>query len=234
MPDAPPQDLDLTRAPDDEFSPDKLRATLERFYMTVVITFASFVKHCARLRSWKEPQRTGIFCAVYCIAWLRDSLIATFLGVLLALILSPEFRKILFPPAPIALVDKSTGGIQKPQAGVLGSHDSITGAPENFKGEAVEHEASNLVASVASVAVGSAIGKNDEAIPDGVTMEEKVPDPMDVVSNGADAQNAAKGEVLTDASDKTRQPMKKSVMDAANLVMGIINDVSDTHEKLGK
>lgn len=47
----------------------------------------------------------------------------------------------MFPPAPIALVDKDTGGVQKPKAGVLGSHDSVTGAPQNFKGEAAEQEA---------------------------------------------------------------------------------------------
>ena len=192
------------------------------------------MKHLARLRSWKEPQRTGLFCAIYCIAWLRDSLIATLLSILLGLILSPASRAALFPPAPLALVDKSTGGIQKPKAGVLGSHDSITGAPENFKGEAVENEASNLVAGVASVAVGSAIGKNEEAIPEDVTMEEKIPDPTDVVLNGADAQSAANGELPTDASDKTRRPMKQSVVDAAVLFMDVINDISDTHEKFAK
>lgn len=64
VPDAPLQNLDLTRADDDEFSPDKLRATIERFYTSVVVTLASFVKHVARLRSWKEPRRTTIFCLV--------------------------------------------------------------------------------------------------------------------------------------------------------------------------
>ena len=64
VPDPPLQNLDLTRADDDEFSPDKLRATLERFYTTVVVTLTSVVKHVARLRSWKEPRRTAFFCAV--------------------------------------------------------------------------------------------------------------------------------------------------------------------------
>lgn len=64
VPDAPLQNLDLIRADDDEFSPDKLRATIERFYTSVVVTLASFVKHVARLRSWKEPRRTAIFCLV--------------------------------------------------------------------------------------------------------------------------------------------------------------------------
>ncbi|KAJ6166862.1 hypothetical protein N7470_002309 [Penicillium chermesinum] len=212
LPEAPPQDLDLIRAAEEEFSPDKLRSTLERFYMTVVISLANFVKHCARLRSWKEPQRTGLFCAVYCIAWLRDGLIPTFFALLLALILSPACRKALFPLLPLLC---------------------ITGAPENFKGEAVENEASNLVAGVASVAVGSAIGKDEQAKPDDDTLEEKVPDLTAIVDRGADAQNAANGESPTDSADKTRQPMKKSVMETANWLMNIINDISDTHEKFG-
>src|ERR1700741_3399915 len=37
VPYTPLDKLDLNRAEDEEFSPDKLRATLERFYMTVVV-----------------------------------------------------------------------------------------------------------------------------------------------------------------------------------------------------
>ncbi|KAJ5918828.1 hypothetical protein N7454_009972 [Penicillium verhagenii] len=232
-PNAPLQKLDLTRSCDDEFSPDKLRTTLERFYTTVVISLTCFIKQIARLRSWKEAQRTSIFCAVYSVAWLLDLLIPAAFAALLALIVYPPCRPILFPPAPIALVDKSTGGIQKPKAGVLGSHDSITGAPENFKGEAAEQEASNLVSSVATVAVGSAVGKNDQAVPEDAPLEDAVPDAMDVVASSADAQSAAAGAIPADSHDKTRQPMKESVMDAANMAMQVINDITDTYEKMG-
>lgn len=131
-------------------------------------------------------------------------------------------------------MDKSTGGIQKPQAGVLGSEDSITGAPERFKGEAAEQEASNLVASVASVAVGSAAGKHDQGVPEGAPLEGTVPDVMDVVANTADAQRAASGRVPSESHDKTRQPMRESVMQAANMGMQLINDATDTFEKLSK
>lgn len=141
----------------------------------------------------------------------------------------------MFPPAPIALVDKQTGGVQKPKAGVLGSHDSITGAPEKYKGEAAEQEASNLVSSVASVAVGSAVGKHDQGVPDeDAVMEKNVPDAMDIVSNSADAQSAAHGNVPAESHDKTREPVKDSVMNAANTSMEVINDITDTYEKFGK
>ncbi|KAJ5692847.1 hypothetical protein N7462_002270 [Penicillium macrosclerotiorum] len=233
VPEAPMQRLDLTRAVEDEFSPDKLRATLERFYTTVVVSLTSFVKHIARLRSWKESRRTAIFCVVYFLAWILDLLIPAFFAVLIGLVIYPPLRPMMFPPAPIALIDKDTGGIQKPQAGVLGSHDSVTGAPENFKGEAAEREASNLVASVASVAVGSAVGKHDQGVPTEAPLEETVPDPMDIVSDTADAQSKAHGLTPSDSHDKTRQPMKQNVLDIANLSMQVISDVTDTYEKLG-
>lgn len=140
----------------------------------------------------------------------------------------------MFPPAPIALVDQEKGGVQKPKAGVLGSHDSITGAPQNFKGEAAEQEASNLIAGVASVAVGSAAGKHDQGIPDDAPLENSVPDATDMVSHSADARSKAHGHVPSDHHDKTRQPMKESVMDGANTLMQIIADVTDVFEKFEK
>lgn len=156
------------------------------------------------------------------------------LATLLALVVYPPCRPLMFPPAPIALVDKDTGGIQKPKAGILGSHDSITGAPEKHKGMAAEQEASNLVASVASVAVGSAVGKHDQDVPDDAPLEDDLPDAMEIVANTADAQSAAHGKVPADSHDKTRQPMRQSVMDAANLAMQVVNDITDTYEKMGK
>lgn len=59
-----PGGLDLNIADEDEFSPDKLRATVERLYMTVIVGLIGFGKHIARLRSWREPRRTAGFCAV--------------------------------------------------------------------------------------------------------------------------------------------------------------------------
>ena len=59
-----PGNLDLNVADEDEFSPDKLRATAERLYMTVGISMIAFAKHIVRLRSWNETRRTGSFCAV--------------------------------------------------------------------------------------------------------------------------------------------------------------------------
>lgn len=68
----PPGGLDLYIAEEDEFSPDKLRSTIERFYMTVFIGLAGFVKHIARLRSWNERTRTTWFCCVHLVPHLTN------------------------------------------------------------------------------------------------------------------------------------------------------------------
>jgi hypothetical protein len=60
----PPGNLDLNVADDEEFSPDKLRANLERLYMTVGLGLMGFGKQTVRLRSWRETRRTSCFCAV--------------------------------------------------------------------------------------------------------------------------------------------------------------------------
>ncbi|RAK98293.1 DUF3292 domain-containing protein [Aspergillus ibericus CBS 121593] len=233
VPDPPLQRLDLNRAEDEQFSPDKLRATLERFYTTIVVSLTAFVKHIARIRSWREQQRTSAFCVVYFVAWALDLLAPTFFSLLIVLVVSPESRSFLFPPAPIALVDKDTGGVQKPKAGVLGSHDSVTGAPENMKGEAAEQEASNLITSVASVAVGSVAGKHDQGTPEDAPIESSVPDAMEIATNAADAQTAAHGEATDETHDKTRQPMRDTVYNAANRSMRVLSDIIDTYERLG-
>lgn len=59
-----PGNLDLNIADEEEFSPDKLRANLERLYTTVIIGLMGFGKHIVRLRSWRETRRTSAFCAV--------------------------------------------------------------------------------------------------------------------------------------------------------------------------
>lgn len=154
--------------------------------------------------------------------------------MLIILIIFPQTRTLLFPPAPIALINTSTGGVQKPKAGVLGSHDSVTGAPEKNKGEAAEQEASNLISSVATVAVGSAAGKHEQGAPEDAPMEDQVPDAMEIVSKSADAQAAAGGGVPADSHDKTRAPMKRGVLEGADQAMRVLADVIDTWERFGK
>jgi len=235
FPRAPPGNLDLHIADEEEFSPDKLRANLERLYMTVGIGLLAFVKHIVRLRSWREKRRTSAFAAAYVVAWFFDLLAPLFFAVIIALIAVPRSRKLLFPPAPIALVSAKTGGLQKPKAGVLGSTDSATGAPENYKGEAVEAEAAHFVNSIASVAMSSVSGKHPQ---DPASEEEaggkndRVPDPTALAVSASKARAKSQGDTATHA-DKAKVPMQTAMWNSMRPVMHGLADVADTWERFG-
>lgn len=233
---APPGGLDLNIADDEEFSPDKMRANVERLYMTVGVGMLAAVKHVARLRSWRETQRTGCFAAAYFIAWLFDLITPLLSIVILALIGFPKSREFLFPPAPVSLVDSKTGGVQKPRAGVLGSHDSATGAPENHKGEAVEQEASNFVSGIASVALSSAAGKHPQGDPDSDknAATDAAPDPTALAASTADARDKGSGGKSGAKHDKTKVPMETAMWSKMRPIMHIIGSIADTWERLAK
>lgn len=234
-----PGNLDLNIADEEEFSPDKLRANLERLYMTVGIGMMAFVKHIVRLRSWRESKRTAAFCAAYSLAWLLDMIIPLLSLTMIVLIVYPPSRDLLFPPAPIALVSTNTGGVQKPKAGVLGSTDSATGAPENHKGEAVEAEASNFVNSIASVALSSASGKHPQNDPPSVDGEkgdapnERVPDPTAMAVSASNARVSASGGTVAATHDKTKVPMETAMWNKMRPLMHGLADVADTWERFG-
>lgn len=234
LPEAPPGGLDLQVAAEDDFSPDKLRANIERLYMTVIIGLMGFGKHIARLRSWREPRRTAGFGAVYLVAWLFNLLVPTFLALAIVLIAVPESRDMLFPPAPLALVNPKTGGVQKPKAGVLGSHDSATGAPEKHQGEAVEQEASNLVSGIATVAISSAVGKHDQENPEDSSLDKNAPDPTNIAGAAADSKTSATsaGGISEEQHDKTKQPMEEAIWAKMRPTMHALGDVADNWERM--
>ena len=131
----------------------------------------------------------------YFIAWIFNFIVPLAFSTVIVLIAYPPSRSYLFPPAPLALIDSKTGGIQSPKAGVLGSHDSITGAPEKHQGEAVEQEAHNFVSGIGSIALSSATGKHEPGEKDSDPLSKSVPDPSDIAVAGADAKSSASGGV---------------------------------------
>lgn len=228
--------LDLNIADEEEFSPDKLRASIERFYMTVVVGMVGFWKHIARLRSWRERERTMGFAAVYTVAWAIDFLVPVIVAFLMILIVHPPARDYCFPAAPIALIDSKTGGIKKPTAGVLGSDNSLTGAPEKHQGEAVEQEASNFVNGFTSIAISSAAGKHPQGDPHGdedgaSSLEDRAPDPTNISLGAADAKNRSAGGQPNAKHDKTKEPMSAAMWSKTRPVMHGIADISDGWER---
>jgi Protein of unknown function (DUF3292) len=145
------------------------------------------------------------------------------------LVLVPQARTLLFPPTPIALIDSKTGALQSPRAGVLGSHDTVTGAPENHKGEAVEKEASNFVAGIGTIALSSAAGKHQD---DEGEADAKAPDPTAMASATVDAKTSAEGGAVTKKYDKTKQPMEDAMWSKMRPVMHTIGDIADGWERI--
>ncbi|KAK0564184.1 hypothetical protein OC844_001827 [Tilletia horrida] len=153
--------LDCNIADEHEFSPDRLRATLERLYTSVVLPLAALFKHLARLRSWHEARRSALFAVGYALAWALDKTLLAILLLCMLLIVSPRSRRILFPPAPLAAISATSGKPKVPEAQHLGSTQSLTGAAETYKGQAAEREAANFVNSLSSLAVSTAIGSEE-------------------------------------------------------------------------
>lgn len=236
LPEPPIGGLDLNIADEEEFSPDKLRANIERLYMTVIVGLMAFGKHIARLRSWRERNRTIAFMVVYFAAWAVDLVVPTLIAFVMVLIVYPPARSYCFPPAPLALISHKTGGIQKPQAGVLGSDDSLTGAPEKHKGEAVEQEASNFVNSFTSIALSSAAGKHPQGDPhdEGDSkLESNAPDPTDIAMGASEAKEKTAGEEPNAVHDKTKEPMADAMWSKTRPVMHALADIADGWERFG-
>ncbi|KAJ6786958.1 hypothetical protein PWT90_04595 [Aphanocladium album] len=229
--DEPPlANLDMNIADEDEFSPDKLRAQLERAYISVILKIMSTWNHMARLQSWKEGRRTSVFLAIYATSWLLDALIPVFVLSLMALILIPELRDVAFPPAPVALIDSKTGGHQTPPAGVLGTTDTATGAPEAVRGEGAEQEAHSFVNSIGSLAFSTTVGDptRDETVDK--TEDSRAGQLAQAVSDAK--SNATKGDAEI-AHGKTKVPVSAAVWEKARPVMHGLADVVDTWERFG-
>ena len=208
------------------------------------------VKHIARLRSWRENRRTAAFCIVseanlsyihyshiqaYYAAWAADLLIPLLSIVLIASVISPSARKALFPPAPLAIVDYKTGGVTKPLAGVLGSTNSATGAPENQKGEAVENEASNFVTSFGAIGMNIATGKDPKVEEEtkGGSTSVSIPESNSLATTMAVAKDKASG-VDRPSQDKTKVPMETTMWAGIEPLMAAVIAITDTWERFAK
>lgn len=157
---------------------------------------------------------------------------------LIVLIVHPPSRPFLFPPAPIALIDSKTGGIKKPAAGVLGSDNSLTGAPEKHQGEAVEQEASNFVSGIGHIALASAVGKHPQGDPHqdddhASSLESATPDPTNIAVVASDAQNKVAGDTPATSHDKTKKPMSDAMWSKTRPIMHALADIADGWERFG-
>lgn len=183
------------------------------------------------------------------MAWFYNALLPCFLSTLVVLIIEPKSRKLLFPPAPLAMISARTGNLQKPKAGTLGSDDSLSGAQEKHQGEAVEQEARHFVSGFATIAVSTAAGRgpgddgNGNAVgggeaaaqgmdPQTSTVDSSVPDPVGVVVGGVEAKDLASGDASM--KDAAKKPVNDAMWNKARPFMQILNDLSDGWERWSK
>lgn len=89
--------------------------------------------------------------------------------------------------------------------------------------------------------MGSVADKHDQETVEDETgngsdeeLKKPVPDTTEVVSNTADARSIADEDVPADTHNKTRQPIKQTVLGAANQSMRVMSDITDTYERFGK
>jgi len=235
--------LDLTDAWNDEHAADKITLHLQRAYLSIILGLASFGKQMSRLRSWKETRRTAAFCITYIFAWFFDLLVPLVLGTLIIIIGSEKARNTLFPPAPLAVVDISTGALQKPQAGQLGTTNTLTGAPEKAPGEAQDEEAAGFVDNLRHI-IARSIGMHDNKDEEGNPLERKVPKPVQKMIKSVKEAGSAPGHATEKpGEDMTQKPMEEILWDkvkpkviepVAKMAPHVIGEIVDNWERVAK
>jgi hypothetical protein len=115
-----PGELDLQTAGDDEFAPEGLRANLEKAYkllvkakpvvveaaspyrtsrpVEIVFGVRAALRHLGTIAGWHDRRRSAYFAAAYFAAWSLHLLLFASVGLLVALIVHPPARRMLFPP----------------------------------------------------------------------------------------------------------------------------------------
>jgi hypothetical protein len=175
------------------------------------------------------------------LAWLFDLLVPFFLGLLITVICSKTARDILFPPAPLALVDISKGTLKEPQAKQLGTSNTLTGAPEKHENKAVEQEAANFADNLRHLITRS-IGMHGSSDEGGDPLEGKVPQPVRKAVRKVQAEGQAAGHVQ-EAPDPVQQPMEDMLWDKVKPekldpilknVPHVLGEIADNYERCAK
>ncbi|KAM0206231.1 hypothetical protein ACHAPA_012369 [Fusarium lateritium] len=130
------------------------------------------------------------------------------------------------------MVHYQNGGLVKPAAGMLSTTDSGTGAPENFKGETLEREASNFATGLIALCLNTLVDKDpqhDESLKGGGKTAE-LPDPRSLATRIVTAKDKAAG-VDKPSSDKTKTPMQEIMWSQIKPIMHNISVICDVWER---
>lgn len=134
------------------------------------------------------------------------------------------------------MVDSKSGALKKPDAGLLGSHNTLTGAPEKHEGEALEQEAHNFVNSFAAIGLSAAAGKKkqEQSEEHGRAIDKSVPDPTHLTTATTSPENDSVAMERDTKHDKTKQPMEEQMWKKARPVMRALGDTADIWERIAK
>jgi hypothetical protein len=178
---------------------------------------------------------------VYFSAWFFNLIMPLVLGTLILIVSSTEARNAVFPPAPRALVNIQTGGLQTPQAGKLGTDDTLTGAAEKQPHEAIEEEAANFVKNIRHN-IQKAVGMHNEENPEGDPLEGKLPKPIRKAVKAVQNEGAAAGHI-GENNDQTQEPMEELIWKSVNpksisrfmdVAPHVVGEVADNWERFAK
>ncbi|KAF5626721.1 uncharacterized protein FTJAE_9578 [Fusarium tjaetaba] len=161
-PNHPEDEMDFNVAEEEQFSPNKLRAQIERLYMEAT-----------------TPLKTPV------VEGAKANIV----------LLSVHYQG---------------GHLIKPAAGILGTVDTATGAPESLKGETLEREASNFATGLVALSINIFVDKDpqhDESQRGG-GKTVNLPDPRSLATRIATAKDKAAG-IEKPSWDKSKSPMQE-------------------------
>ncbi|TWU78477.1 hypothetical protein ED733_008943 [Metarhizium rileyi] len=230
----PLANLDMNVAEKEEFSPEKLRAHLERLYTSVIVHLVAFGKQVAHIRSWSDWRRTFTFLSVYTAAWTADLLLSTMLLFLIVLILSPSARTTCFPPLSREIVRPTQSATGTKKSSTSTASGMVTVASEERSGEGAEREAHSFLNSIASLLLSTSAGKQDQDTGN-VSHGKEAPDikAPDVTQLQKDMVHAKDTSVNQDAvQQKTSKSVSTMVWKGAEETMHVVAQAVDNWERI--
>ncbi|KAF6524675.1 hypothetical protein HZS61_013174 [Fusarium oxysporum f. sp. conglutinans] len=186
-PNHPEDEMDFNVAEEEQFSPNKLRAQIERLYMGAATHLETPVL---------EGTKANI------------------------MLLSVHYQG---------------GHLIKPAAGILGTVDTATGAPESLKGETLEREASNFATGLVALSINTFVDKDpqhDESQRGG-GKTGNLPDPRSLATRIVTAKDKAAG-IEKPSWDKSKSPMQELMWSQMRPLMHWVCRFCDIWERSAK
>lgn len=116
--------------------------------------------------------------------------------------------------------------------------DSLTGAAEAHKGEAVENEASNFVNGLAGAVMATSIGKVNESTEEETGKKTKLdsalPDPTAIAMSGGEALKRTAGKLPSEDHNKAKDPVVDAIWKGMRPLMHGLEDFCDNYERVAK